>query len=139
MKKAFFLGMVLCAFGMFTSCSDELPLGDGYVFIQDYPYCVGKKTASVGVFDIILPPTEHWHDSEPPGCADIAVNVYWDDTTVLAVCCYCDVMAKDTTCWKLNKKTGHVQEITPENFLYKTNQGEMHHTYVLRRYKQNNN
>ena len=132
MKKAFFLGMVICAIGMFTAC-DEQPLGDGYYFIQDYPYCVGKKLTA-GSYSIVLPPTEHWHDSDP-GCADIAVNVYWDDTTVLAVCCYCEVMAKDTTCWKLNKKTGDVQEITPDDFQYRTNKGKMRHSYVLQRYK----
>jgi hypothetical protein len=130
MKKAFFFGMMICAIGMFTAC-DEQSLGDGYYFIQDYPSCVGKKVAA-GSYSIVLPPSSQQDD--------IAVNVFWDDTTVLAVCCYncCyqyNLYTKDTTCWKLNKKTGLVEEITPDDFQYRTNQGKMRHSYVLRRYK----
>jgi hypothetical protein len=133
MKKAFFLGVVICAIGMFTAC-DEQSLGDGYYFIQDYPYGVGKKVAT-GYYSIVIPPSSQQDD--------LAVNVFWDDTTVLAVCCYdcCyqNLNTKDTTCWKLNKKTGLVEEITPDDFHYRTHQGKMHNTYIPHRYKQNNN
>ena len=133
MKKVFFLGLVICAIGLFTACNEQ-SLGDGYYFIQDYPYCVGKKVAA-GSYSLVLPPSSREDE--------IAVNVFWDDTTVLAVCCYecChqNLNTKDTTCWKLNKKTGLVEEITPDDFHYRTHQGKMHNTYIPRRYKQNNN
>ena len=129
MKKAFFLGVVICAIGFFTAC-DERHLGDGYYFIQDYPSCIGKKVAA-GSYSIVLPPSSREDD--------IAVNVYWDDTTILAVCCYecCYqyVNTQDTTCWKLNKKLGTVEEITPEDFLHRISQGKMQHSYILRRYQ----
>lgn len=129
MKRAFFLGMVICAIGFLTAC-DECHLGDGYYFIQDYPSCVGKKVAA-GSYSIVLPPS-----SRPD---DIAVNVYWDDSTILAVCCYecCYqyVNTHDTTCWKLNKKQGTVEEITPEDFLHRTEQEKMQHSYILQRYQ----
>ncbi len=125
MKKAFFLGVVICAIGMLTACEESL--GDGYYFLRDTS-CVGKKVAA-HYYSIVVPPS-----SRPN---DIAVNVYWDDTTVLAVCCngYYQLNTQDTTCWKLNKKLGTVEEITPVDFLHRTNQGKMHHSYILQRYQ----
>ena len=135
MKKAFFLGVVICVIGMLTAC-DGPSLGNGYVYLEDD--LVGKRSG-LGEYDIVLPPTDHWHDDDPPGCPDKVVNVFWDDSIVLAVSCYCDVMSKDTTCWKLNKKTGAVEEITPEDFLFRTHQGKMRHSYNMRRYEQTTN
>ena len=134
MKNTFLLGAAICVLGLLTAC-DATPLGKGYVYFSEYPNCnVCKKIAWLGgEYDVVLPPAEQWKDK-----GDLAVNVFWDDTTVLAVGCK-ELMANDTICWKLNKKTGIVQEITPEDFYHRTHQGKMRHSYVLRRYKQNNN
>ena len=103
MKNTFLLGAAICVLGLLTAC-DATPLGKGYVYFSEYPNCnVCKKIAWLGgEYDVVLPPTEQWKDK-----GDLAVNVFWDDTTILAVGCK-ELMANDTICWKLNKKTGIV-------------------------------
>jgi len=128
-KLHILLGAIVVAL---ASC-DGIPLGDGYVFTGDYPYCVGK-CFGFGGCEVVLPPPRSWTDSVTTACADVVVRVYWDDTTVLAVSCYCDVLAEDTTCWKLDKETGTVTEITPEELHRRVSNGKMRTDYICERY-----
>lgn len=127
------LHILLGAIVVVLASCDGIPLGDGYVFTGDYPYCVGKRFGFGGC-EVVLPPPGSWTDSVTTACADVVVRVYWDDTTVLAVSCYCDVLAEDTTCWKLDKETGTVTEITPEELHRRVSNGKMRTDYICERY-----
>ena len=72
-------------------------LGDGYYYTWDYPLAVCKRVPhhpSTGVY--VLPPHDGIHDDY------IAVNIYWDDEVVLAVCCE-NYHSTDSTCYLLLK------------------------------------
>ena len=127
---------LLVVMAVVLSACEGTPLGDGYYYTNDYPYGVCKRISS-GVGEVVIPPSHAWTDTSwTPVCADIVVRVYWDDTTILAVSCYGDdVSAEDTTCWKLNKKSGEVVEITPDEMHRRTSQGKMRTDYIIDRYK----
>ena len=103
-------------------------LGDGYYYTWDYPLAVCKRVPhhpSTGVY--VLPPHDGIHDDY------IAVNVYWDDEVVLAVCCE-NYHSTDSTCYLLNKTTGAVTEIVSEEFNARASAKGMKHESVSQRY-----
>ena len=123
------LCVAMLAVASMTACDFmNLDLGDGYAYNYDYPWAIWKKeTPSSG--PIILPPQDSIHDRY------VVVNVYWDKSTILAVCCE-NKYSIDSTCWSLNKKTGIVKEITADEFNTTVSQNKMKRDYLLSRYKQ---
>lgn len=105
----------------------NLDLGDGYAYNYDYPWTIWKKeTPSSG--PIILPPQDSIHSEY------VVVNVYWNKSTILAVCCE-NKNSIDSTCWSLDKKTGTISEITADEFNATVSHNKMKRDCILSRYK----
>ena len=64
----------------------------------------------------------------------IVVNVYWDKSTILAICCE-NKNSIDSTCWSLDKRTGIVKEITADEFNATISKKKMKRDYILSRYE----
>lgn len=128
MKKAISTLAVLFGVGLMAGCDImNLDLGNGYAYNYDYPWAIWKKeTPSSG--PIILTPQDSIHDEY------VVVNIYWDKSTILAVCCE-NKYSIDSTCWSLDKNTGIVKEITAEEFNATVSHNNMDHDYLLSRYE----
>lgn len=128
MKKVFLLGAMVCALGAMVSCDfNNIDLGDGYALTCDYPHAIWfKRTPSSG--PIVLPLQDSVH------CDNVVVNVYWDNSTIYAVCCE-DKYSADSTCWRVDKETKTVSEITLDEFNATVSSHKMKHNHLLSRYK----
>ena len=128
MKKILMLCVAMVVLAAVTACDFmNLNLGDGYAYGYDYPWAIWKKeTPSSG--PIILPPQDSIHSEY------VVVNVYWDKSTILAICCE-NKNSIDSTCWSLDKRTGIVKEITADEFNATISKKKMKRDYILSRYE----
>ena len=128
MKRLTALCGILAAIVLLTGCVGT-PLGSGYYYTQDYPYGVIKRDG-----EVVLPPSGKGHDTLYYANADLVVRVDWNDEVILAVSVYPEVTAQDSTIWKLDKKSGKVDEITPSHYQSLLNSSKMKSNCVTKRY-----
>lgn len=127
MKRLTVFCGILIVIVLLTGCGT--PLGSGYYYTPDYPYCVIKRDG-----EVVLPPSDKWHDTLYNANPEIVVRVDWNKEMILAVSVYTDVTAQDSTIWKLDKKSGKVNEITPSQYHSLLNSSKMKSNYVKKRY-----
>lgn len=85
---------------LMTSCigirmSSDVDLGDGFIYVQDYPQCICLNPNR----EIVLPAGE---------CGDIVIRVRYNDSIIVATCTP-GYYSRDTTVYIINKNTGNIQ------------------------------
>lgn len=72
----------------------DVDLGNGYIYVQDYPQCICQKPNR----KVVLPIGE---------CDDIVIRVQYNDSIIVATCTP-GYHSRDTNVYTINKFTGSI-------------------------------